>query len=406
MELHVTRIFRRNQKTQAKIVVNRGGTRSSKSYSLAQLAAIWLISGKLQKNDTEDTKGVWTILRKTLPALKATAMRDFIEILTELDVINSIHQNKTDFLFHYRGRTVEFMSLDDQQKIRSRKRDYAHICESNEVSYNEFIQLAIRTRKRIYLDFNPDDPNIWIRTEIEEKRAQEMGDVEVIVSTYKDNDYLMLEERLEIEYLERIDPDLWKVFGTGEYGEARGLVYDPPTIIDVMPTNIETVYGGIDWGYTFDPTAVVVCGVDGNNLYIDEVLYSKGLINTEIYSRLPKGILYIADSAEPKSIEDLSRLGARIIPSLKGPDSVRQGIGRVREFKIHVTAKSVNLIKEFRNYKYSDDGEPVDRYNHGLDALRYIVQTKLKHNREYGESQRAWTPGSNMGYKSAAGRMV
>ena len=332
---------------------------------------MWLLEG--------DDTGVWSIVRATLPALKATAYRDFVEILESLNVLGTrVHWSRTEFTFTFGPRIVEFFALDDPQKIWSRKRAYLHLVEANEIEYDSFIQLLIRTSVRVYIDFNPDVPDIWIRTELEDKRADEMRDVETIVSTYKDNPFLHPGERAEIEYLQRVDPELWQVFGTGEYGRLTGTIFQQPILIDTFPNDIEIIYGAIDWGFSHDPTAVLKVGRNGEDLFIDELLFERGLVNSQIIERIPKNILYVADSAEPKSIEDFRRAQMRIIPSVKGADSIRSGINRMNEFRIHVTKRSVNTLKEFRSYKWDKDGDPIDAFNHAIDAVRYVVQTKMK----------------------------
>jgi phage terminase large subunit len=382
--MQVTRIFRRNQNSPEKIVINRGGTRSGKTYAIAQLAAVWLLTGRFRPDQPVQYQGVWSVVRATLPALKASAYRDFIEIITATNA--DVLWSKTEYTFTYGDRIVEFFSLDDPQKIRSRKRDYLHLVEANEIIFQSFIQLLIRTSRQVFIDFNPDIPDIWIRTELEEKRASELNDVDLIVSTYKDNPFLSDTERNEIEYLKRVDPQLWQVFGTGEYGMLTGTVFRPPVIVDSIPENIEYEYGGIDWGFSLDPTAVVRVARASDRLYIDEILFERSLVNSQIMERIPKTLLYVADSAEPKSIEDMRRAGFRIIPSVKGPDSVRAGVNRMNEFTIHVTRRSVNVIKEMRSYKWdSQKNEPVDAFNHSLDAARYVVQTKMKRNNQTGD---------------------
>ncbi len=218
-QLSPTRIFNENRTGSQKIFLNRGSVRASKTYSIVQLAVIWLSQA------VGGAEQVWSITRRTLPALKATGYRDFKEIVASLNLWPLIHTNFTDFQFTFNNRMIEFFSLDDQSKVRSRKRDHLHIIEADEISYELFIQLSIRTKGRIYLDFNPSDPFSWLREEIEIKRSVVKGDVKVVVSTYKDNPYLSDVEVNEIEYLKEVDPELWKIFGTGEYGNLTDLIY-------------------------------------------------------------------------------------------------------------------------------------------------------------------------------------
>jgi len=350
-----------------KIVVCRGGTRSSKTMSLCLKALTWLCDS--------DADGYWSICRKTGPALKATALRDFEWLIQATD--RRVHYNRSDKTFSRGNRVVEFFSLDDEQKIRSRKRRYLHLVEANEVSFKTFTQLAIRTNGQIYIDFNPDDVDSWMNQEIEIKRAQLKGDVDVIVSTYLDNPFLTEEEISEIEYLKDVDPELWAIFGEGKYGKMTGVIFKNYTLIDEMPEHLDTIIG-LDWGFSKDPTAGVIVARENKRLYLDEMFYKRGIINAEISTLLPKNITIVADSAEPKSIEDLKRRGHRIIPSLKGPDSVRNGIDNMLEYEIFVTKRSVNLIKELNHYKRDEDGDIVSAFDHLIDGVRYVVQTKYR----------------------------
>jgi len=374
-------VYQRNAHSKKKVVVNRGGTRSSKTYSLIQLAVNWLISGYI--GDEFVPRGTWSVVRKTLPSLKASALKDFEENLNQYDprIAGAMDTLKTPIEFKFGGRTVEFFSVDDEQKIRSRKRDFLHVVEANEITFKEFTQLMIRTRVRTYLCFNPDNAQIWINTELENARARTAGDVEVLVSTYKDNPFLTPEEIFEIEYLKSIDRELWKVFGRGRYGKTEGLVFQKYEVIHKFPEGLDTVYGGLDFGFSFDPAAGVKVGRKNNNLFFHQIFYRKGLLNSDLIALMkPEKLLWVADSAEPKSIAEIRAGGVRIIPAVKGADSVRSGINRMKEFNIFVTSSSVDLLKELRAYKWDEHrpGKPIDAFNHAIDAARYPIQTKLK----------------------------
>jgi phage terminase large subunit len=355
------------QECEKKIVLCRGGTRSSKTMSLCLLALNWLCDS--------DEEGYWSICRKTLPALKATALRDFEWLIEATE--RRVFYNKSERTFHRGNRVVEFFSLDDEQKIRSRKRRHLHLVEANEVNFHTFTQLAIRTSGKIYLDFNPDDIDSWLNQDIEIKRSQIKGDVDVVVSTYLDNPFLTDDEVAEIEYLRTVDPELWAIFGEGRYGKMTGVIFKGYQLVDTFPDHLDPIIG-LDWGFSKDPNAAVKVGKQNNSIYMDELFYQKGLINSEISKLLPKDVTIVADSAEPKSIEDLRRMGHRIVPSLKGPDSVRNGIDNMLKYDLFVTKSSVNLIKELNHYKRDADGDIVDAYNHLLDAARYVIQTKFR----------------------------
>lgn len=375
------------QQAAGKIVVLRGGTRSGKTVAAVQNAFTWLYGS--------DEEGYWSICRKTLPALKATAYRDFLTVCDSAGLYPE--HNRSDLTFHFGPRVVEFFSLDDEQKIRSRKRQHLHLVEANEIDFETFTQLVIRTKGKVVLDFNPDDHEHWIRTEIEEKRAAIKGDVTTIVSTYLDNPFLSPEEVAEIEYLKISNPQAWEVFGLGNYGKITGQVFPNVTTVPAMPEDIKQLYVGIDFGFAVDPCAVVEVGVINNRLYLHEVLYERGVNNMQLADRLDKRRSYVADSAEPKSIDELQRRGISVIPSVKGPDSIRSGVQRMGQFEIFVTGSSTNLLKELRLYRQDDHGNFSSVMNHAIDAVRYVVQTRLRPNNEFGKITRVTNYGRAVG---------
>jgi phage terminase large subunit len=390
--MEVTPVFTRNRATDKKIVVNRGGTRSSKTYSIAQLCALWLITGEIGKGNYIH-KGVWSTVRKHQTTLEKTVVRDFEEILQNEDWYGLVSHNKTKKTYSYKGRLVEFFGADDQQKLRGAKRNILYCNEANELEYRqEFFQLLMRTTDKIFIDFNPDDEDIWINTELEQKRTNDKGDVETIVSTYKDNTFLPESLVDEIEYLQQTDPEFWKIYGLGEYGNITGLIYENVTFIPAIPENAKFVCYGLDFGFTNDPTAVIEIWKHDKDIYLNEMIYENGLTNEDIANRLKElGVTrqqeVICDSAEPKSIEELYRQGINSKPAKKGPDSIKNGIDILKRYNINVTNNSTNLRKEFRSYKWAVDrtgnstGKPIDKFNHAMDAVRYGAIIHLaKHN--------------------------
>ena len=387
--LEVTEIFERNFDTEKKIVVNRGGTRSSKTYSINQLCALWLMTGNYGHNQ-KLSEGVWTSVRKYRTNLDGTIIRDFEEILKSCNWYDKVEHNKTKKTYKYLNRLVEFIGADDQQKLRGAKRNILYCNEANELEYKqEFFQLLMRTENKIYVDFNPDDEQVWINQELEIKRSNEIGDVEVIVSSYKDNSFLPASLVKEIEYLQHTDKEFWKIYGLGEYGNISGIVFENVNYVDTMP-DCKLVAYGLDFGYSLDPSACVAVYRKDDELYLKEVLYEKGLTNQDLANRL-KPIVerneVICDSAEPKSIEELYRMNINAKGAVKGKDSILNGIDILKRFKINVVNSS-NLKKEFRSYKWATDKygnslqKPVDKFNHLLDALRYVALIHLKkHNR-------------------------
>ena len=384
--MEATEIFERNYDSKAKIVINRGGTRSSKTWSLNQLCALWLISGNYGDGNYI-SEGVWTTVRKYRTNLDGTVIRDFEDILKAEGWYSGIDHNKTKKQYRYGKRLVEFIGADDEQKLRGAKRNILYCNEANELEYKqEFFQLLMRTENKIFLDFNPDDEQIWINQELEIKRSNEVNDVEVIVSNYKNNSFLPKSLIKEIEYLQQTDKEFWKIYGLGEYGNISGLVYENVKYVDRMP-DCKLVAYGLDFGYSIDPSACVAVYRKDDELYLKEIIYERQLTNQDLAERLRPIINrdeVICDSAEPKSIEEIYRLGLNAKPATKGRDSILNGIDILKRFKINVVNSS-NLRREFRMYKWATDknGNSLQKpigADHLLDALRYVALIHLKEN--------------------------
>jgi len=363
-----------------RIQVHQGGTRSGKSFSILTALCELCYQNK-------DANLLITVVRKSFPALRGSILRDFIEILDRENWYDARNHNKTEQTYNLFGNTFEFISIDDQQKIRGRKR---HICfanEANELTLPEFRQLALRTigvpgGSAIILDYNPSDEFHWLYDEVIPR-----DDATFFKTTYKDNPYLQPEVVAEIERLKETDENYWRIYGLGERGVSRETIFQTTTYDD-LPEGAKLVAYGLDWGYTNDPTAVVSVHRHDNDLYIDELIYSGGLTNPDIAQRLrdldiKRNDEIIADSAEPKSLEEVHREGFNIKPARKGPDSVRIGIDAMRRYKLHVRDTAVNIQKEFRNYKWQTDrngrmlNTPRDEWNHAVDAVRYVCLNKL-----------------------------
>ena len=352
-----------------RIQVHQGGTRSGKTFSILT-ALIELCHAN------ENSGAVITIARKTFPALRATAMRDFFSILEREDCYNVDQHNKSEATYILWGNLVEFISVDQPQKVRGRKRDILFINEANELALEDWRQLALRTTGKIIVDFNPSDEYHWLYESVIPR-----PDSSFFRTTYKDNPYLDAATVAEIERLKDADPNYWRIYGLGERGVNQAAVFTWE-VGEIAGKRIGT---GLDFGFTNDPTAVIDVYQDGHTLILHERLYSTGLTNPDISEELEKLDVetIIADSAEPKSIEELFRLGHNVKPARKGPDSVRQGIDIMRRHKLLVTADSTNLQKELRAYRWEQDkngrnlNRPVDKDNHGIDAVRYVCLNLL-----------------------------
>lgn len=356
--------------SKSRIQVHQGGTRSGKTYSIL-LGLVELC----YKN--ENAGATITICRKTFPALRATAYRDFLEILTNEEIYDEKYHNKTEATYRLFGNLVEFVSIDQPQKVRGRKRDILFINEANEISQEDWRQLVLRTTGRIILDYNPSDEFHWIYTDVVER-----DDAEFYKTTYLDNPFLTSVQVAEIEKLKDQDPEYWRVYGLGERANLRNTVYGHWQECSQIPEGYKLFCFGLDFGFVNDPTSVVAVYTDGEGFAFDEIVYATDLTNADIAnvlreSGVTRTIPVVADSAEPKSIEEIRRRGFNVHPCRKGADSVRNGVDFLRSRPMYVTARSVNGIKELRSYRWQVDKEgkalntPIDRNNHFLDAARY-----------------------------------
>lgn len=343
-------------------------------------------------------RGVLSIVRKYGENLTKSVQRDFDDIIDEYGARHLIKINKSERTYKYAGRTIELFGCDDAQKMRWPRRDILYCNEANELSPEEFFQLQIRTRYKIFLDFNPDDEDVWINRDLEQERAAKENDVEVIVSTYKDNPFLAKSIVQEIERLAERDPTYWRVYWLGQYGKLEWLIFDEWEEIDEVPKDAILVAYGQDFGYTNDPSAMVWIYKYDGCIILDEKIYSSGLTNVYIRPEEKESSLVwlyeelwigkedeiFADSSEPKSIGEIWNFGYNIHPVEKGADSVRFGISLMKQYKIKVTRRSVNLKKERRKYVWKKNrngeslSEPIDKFNHALDAVRYVFMMRLR----------------------------
>jgi len=377
-EIKTNKVYNHLVNAKKKIIVEQGGTRSGKTYNIL----LWLIF-----NYSINNKGkTVTIARKTFPSLRATVMRDFFEILREHNVYSEQYHHKSTHEYFLNGNRYEFISLDQPTKIRGRKRDLLFVNEANELYYEDWQQLIFRTTDRIIIDYNPSEEYHWIYDKVLTR-----DDVEFHQTTYKDNPFLSSNIVSEIERLKNIDDNYWRVYGLGERGASRSLVFNFQTIKQI-PETARLIGRGLDFGYSNDSTALVETYIDGDDMYVNELMYRTGMTNQDIARELQKLGLdrrdeIWCDSAEPKSIEEIHRMGFNTKPTYKG--AIVIGIDMIRRYRLHATENSVNLIKELRNYKYIEDkngqltNKPIDAFNHAIDALRYSIVNKLSRPR-YG----------------------
>jgi phage terminase large subunit len=376
-------------KAQAKIAnlnkrvrVIQGGTSSSKTFSIIPLLITYAI---------DNPNSEISIVSESIPHLRRGAMRDFIKIMEWTSNYNPDNWNKSSFTYLFNsGSFIEFFSVTEESKLRGARRDILFVNEANNVPWEAFHQLSIRTKKFIYIDYNPT-AEFWAHTELVGK-----NDTDFVILTYKDNDALDPAIIREIEKAKTKAEtsaywaNWWKVYGLGQVGTLQGAIYEDFEVVEgIDVSRAKFVALGLDWGFSNDPTALVAIYRQGDCLLIQELLYATGLTNQDIADKLRTlGITraweIVADSAEPKSIEEIYRLGFNIKPAEKGPDSVRNGIDILKRYKLQVTKDSTNLIKELRSYTWATDkegkntGVPIDSFNHACDAMRYVALNKLR----------------------------
>ena len=368
-------LYRKNFKSTADVVVNQGGTSSGKTYAILQV-----LFAKAIKETC-----VITIVGQDIPNLKVGAARDAEDI-----VLGSPAISQQIVSFHISARTykfkndslIEFKSYENEQDAKSGKRDYLFINEANGIPYNVFEQLHLRTRVQTFLDYNPD-ASFWVH-----EKVIPLPNTELIISDHRHNPFLSDKIREKIEALKDKDLDLWKVYARGITGRIEGLVLRKWFVTKEDFSDKTLIGYGMDFGFSNDPTSFIEVRMENGELWVTELIYESGLTNQDISNRLDileisRGSLIIADSAEPKSIEELRRMRWTIDGVKKGPDSLMFGINLLKGYTINVHASSKNLINELEQYKWKVDktgktlNTPIDAHNHAIDALRYLVMHKF-----------------------------
>ena len=377
--------FYQTVNSDKRIIVHQGGSRSGKTYAICQYL-IYLLT-------TRKKKLIITIARKTLPALKGSVFRDFMEIAENVGISYFAEINKADLTFKYKNHLVEFISLDNEMKVRGRKRTHCFLNEANEFYLEDFNQLSLRTTERMILDFNPSDVLHWIYSDICTR-----DDCDTYITTFEDNAFLDPEIKKEILRMKEKDADRWRVYGLGERATFKeGQIFDNWQWVDYKEfldkEHCEVAYG-LDFGFSNDPTTIVEVRRKNDRLYVHELLFRKGLTNQDIFDEIKKlGLqeeIIICDSAEPKSIEELRRLGAYCKPSQKGKGSVLNGIQVIKEYEVFASKQSKNLLQEYQYYIWDSnrDGKSINKIkqngmDHLMDALRYAVTTGLSRARDF-----------------------
>jgi phage terminase large subunit len=330
-----------------------------------------------------------SIVSESIPHLKRGAVKDFVNIMIMTDNWKDASFNKSDLKYRFaNGSYIEFFSADQPDKLRGARRDILFINECNNIPFEAYNQLAIRTKKFIYLDYNPTS-EFWVHTELIND-----ADSDFVILTYKDNEALdsaivkEIEKAKEKAKTSKYWENWWMVYGLGQIGSLEGVIFSNWSIIDRIPDNSKLLGYGMDFGFTNDPTTLIAVYRYDGKIILDEMIYKSGLLNSDIISNLSKfnvgqSVIW-ADSAEPKTIEEIRRSGFNIKPVTKGSDSINFGLDILQQYELLVTNESLNLIKELRSYTWDTDktgkklNKPIDDFNHAIDAIRYFAMMELK----------------------------
>ena len=373
-------LYEMNIDSRARVVVNQGGTSSGKTYSIMQVLFTLAIN---------DAGSVTTVVGQDIPNLKVGAYRDAKTIhglSPQLQAAFPVINEGERIIKCVNGSIIEFKSYADAQDAKSGKRDYLFINEANGISYEVYWQLAIRTRKKIFIDYNPS-ARFWVHDEVIGREG-----VELLISDHRSNTFLTEDEHARIEGIS--DPELHKVYARGKTGKISGLVLTNWDICDSLPEREAWKMScyGLDFGFTNDPSALEHVVLAHGDLWVDEVLYSTQMTNPMIAERakavgLNEQMEIVADCAEPKSIRELQAAGLWVTASPKGQDSIVSGLDILKRYRMHVTRRSLGLLSNLRSYKWDKDrdgnltNKPEDRNNHGIDAVRYVALKRLAERR-------------------------
>lgn len=378
MDFVVTTAIKKLAKLKSRKRIVQGGTSAGKTFGIIPL----LVDTAIKNPQTEIS-----IVSESIPHLRRGALKDFLKIMIMTKRYSDAQFNKSILKYTFtNGSYIEFFSIESADKLRGARRNILYVNEANNIPFDAYNQLAIRTSGTIWLDFNPTS-SFWAHTEL-----QNNTDTDFIKLTYKDNEALSPEIIKDIEqaklkaHTSTYWKNWWQVYGLGEIGTLEGACIPDWQAID-LPAEARLLCYGMDFGYSADPTSLIALYKYNDAYIFDEVIYQKGLLNSDINKLLKNynvaDIIY-ADSAEPKSIAELNNYGNTVLPCQKGKDSIVYGLNLINQNKIYVTNTSVNLIKELQNYIWLKDKEgntlnkPIDAFNHCIDAARYALTSQLQ----------------------------
>lgn len=366
-----------------RIKIIQGGTSAGKTFGILPI----LIDKAIRTDNLEIS-----VVAESIPHLRRGALKDFLKIMKWTNRYIDGQFNKSLLRYEFRnGSVLEFFSADDASKLRGARRDILYINECNNVTFESYNELAIRTKREVFLDFNPAN-EFWVHKELKDE-----PDTDFIILTYKDNEALdqsivtQIEKNRDKAATSSYWANWWRVYGLGEVGSLEGVIFNNWKEIDTIPKEAKLIGIGLDFGYTNDPTAAIeIYNYNGTRI-VNELVYRTGMVNSDIAKILPSGVIIYADSSEPKSIEEIKRFGKTIKGVTKGKDSINYGIDVMQRQDYLVTKSSTNLIKELRSYCWDVDkqgvrmNKPIDHFNHAIDALRYHEMEALGLKSNYGQ---------------------
>ena len=371
----IDKIFDPSITATTRYVLNEGGTRSGKTYTINQV--LYSIAALSEKPI------IISIVSETMPHLKRGAMRDFFVFLTANNLYIPSNHNKTDNVYRINKSMIEFFSADSPDKVHGPERDYLFVNEVQNISYETWFHLAQRTRVRVFADWNPTH-QLFIHTKLLNDPQYE-GDYTYIHSTIHDNPFVSEEIKKDVLRRANVDDRYRTVYLEGKIGMREGIVFEAWQQVDGLPDG--KIKFGLDFGYSNDPTVLVKVVETDDAWCVDELIYQPGMLSRDIAGRLSTLTkknydVIIADSADPRLIDELRTYGHNVKPAIKGADSINAGIDKIKTKRLCVTKRSINLIRELRNYAWetNKDGlptnKPIDAFNHAIDAVRYAISTK------------------------------
>jgi len=376
LKINATKVFEKNyslfQNDRYRYIINQGGSRSSKTYSIIQMIILLCLSNKISVS----------IVRQSFPSLRSSVMRDFFDMLKEIKIYDESSHQKTEHIYRFKnGSLVEFFSTDSEQKIRGRKRDILYCNEGNELSFEVFNQLVLRTTNKVLIDFNPSDTEHWIYDLIKQDNCA------LIKSTYKDNPFLTKDQVDYIENLINVDENYYKVYALGEKPISESRIYSHFKQYN-EDVDLRDFCYGLDFGFNH-PTTLIKTSFDGNRVYVKELIYKSKMTTNDLINEmknigLDRSKPIYCDSARPEVIEELRRNG--FIKAQPSNKAVKEGINKIKSMEVYIHFESINIWKEYKLYSWKTDrdriqDEPVKENDDALDALRYAVYTHHKSTR-------------------------